>query len=87
MRITQTTQFEKDLKTQQKRGKELQKLKILIGQLLSDEPLPAQNRDHALAGLWFEWRDCHLGPDWLLIYKRSSEELILGRTVSHSDLF
>mgnify|MGYP000470472998 CR=1 FL=1 len=72
MRITQTTQFKKDLKIQQKRGKDLQKLKILIERLLSDEPLPPLNRDHALAGHWFGWRDCHLEPDRLLIYTKSS---------------
>ena len=87
MRITQTTQFKKDLKIQQKSGKNLQKLKMLIGQLLSDESLSPRNRDHALAGHWFGWRDCHLGPDWLLIYKNSSDELILGRIGTHSDLF
>jgi mRNA interferase YafQ len=87
MRVTQTTQFRKDLKMQQKRGKDLQKVKDLIALLLLDEPLPASNRDHALTGNWSGWRDCHLEPDWLLIYKRSSEELILGRTGTHSDLF
>lgn len=87
MRITQTTQFGKDLKTQQKRGKDLQKMKDLIALMLSGEPLPARNRDHALTGNWSGWRDCHLEPDWLLIYKRTSDELILGRTGTHADLF
>ncbi len=87
MRVIQTTQFRKDLKVQQKRGRDLQKVKDMIALLLSGEPLPLRNRDHALTGNWSGWRDCHLEPDWLLIYKRSPEELTLGRTGSHSDLF
>ncbi len=87
MRVTQTTQFSKDLKMQQKRGKDLQKVKDLIALLQLEEPLPLRNRDHALTGNWLGWRDCHLEPDWLLIYKRSSDELTLGRTGTHSDLF
>ena len=72
---------------QQKRGKDVQKVKDLIAHLLSEEPLPVKNRDHALTGHWAGWRDCHLEPDWLLIYKRSSDELTLGRIGTHSDLF
>lgn len=87
MRIIQTTQFRKDLKMQQKRGKDLRLVKDLIALWLSEQPLPARNRDHALTGHWFGWRDCHLEPDRLLIYKISSDELVLGRTGTHSDLF
>ena len=87
MRIFQTTQFRKDLKVQKKRGKDLQKVKDLIALVLSEEPLPVRNRDHALTGNWSGWRDCHLEPDLLLSYKRSSDELTLGRTGIHSDLF
>lgn len=87
MRITQTTQFKKDLKMQEKRGKDLGKMKDLVGLLLLEEPLPARHRDHALTGDWRGWRDCHLEPDWLLIYQRSADELTLGRTGTHSDLF
>ena len=87
MRVTQTTQFRKDLKMQQKRGKDLQKVKDFITHYLSEDSLPVNNRDHALTGNWSGWRDCHLEPDWLLIYKRSSDELTLGRTGTHYDLF
>ena len=87
MRVTQTTQFRKDLKVQKKPGKDLQKVKDLIALLLSEEPLPVSSRDHALTGNGSGWRDCHLEPDGLLIYKRSSDELTLGRTGTHSDLF
>lgn len=87
MKITQTTQFKKDVRKQRKRGKDLQRLKDVVERLIALEALPAKNRDHALAGDWAGWRDCHLEPDWLLIYKISPEELILGRTGSHADLF
>ena len=87
MTITQTTQFKKDIKRQKKRGNNLQKLKDVIDILIRSEPLPPKNRDHALTGNWVGWRDCHLEPDWLLIYKVAPEELLLGRTGSHSDLF
>ena len=87
MKITQTTQFKKDVKKQQKRGKDLQRLKDVVGCLILLDVLPAKNRDHALAGDWAGWRDCHLEPDWLLIYKISPGEVILGRTGSHADLF
>lgn len=87
MRITQTTQFKKDIKKQTKRGKDLQKLKEVIELLAVGETLPEKNRDHSLTGDWIGWRDCHLEPDWLLIYKISPDELILGRTGTHSDLF
>lgn len=87
MKVTQTSQFKKDVKRQEKRGKDLQKLKDVIGMLLSGEALPPKNRDHALGGNWAGWRDCHLEPDWLIIYKLSADELMLGRTGTHSDLF
>lgn len=87
MKLTQTTQFRKDLKRRQKRAKDLQKLKDVIDILIRSEPLPPKNRDHALPGDWIGWRDCHLEPDWLLIYKLTPDELLLGRTGSHSDLF
>lgn len=87
MNFNQTTQFKKDIKKQKKRGKDLQKLKEIIDILVSSKPLPEKHRDHALSGNWSGWRDCHIEPDWLLIYKISIEELTLGRTGTHSDLF
>lgn len=87
MKLTQTTRFKKDVKRQKDRGKELGKLKGVIGLLVAGEPLPEHLHDHALTGNWKGWRNCHIEPDWLLIYKRLPEELILGRTGTHSDLF
>jgi mRNA interferase YafQ len=87
MKITQTNQFKKDIKRQQKRGKNLQKLKDVIVLLVAKKLLPEKNRDHPLTGDWIGWRDCHVEPDWVLIYKISPEELLLGRTGTHADLF
>jgi mRNA interferase YafQ len=87
MKLSQTAQFKKDLKKQQKRGKELAKLKAVIDLLVVGEVLPERFRDHHLTGNWRGWRDLHVEPDWLLIYKVMPDELILGRTGSHSDLF
>ena len=87
MKVSQTTQFKKDVQRQQKRGKDLTKLREVIDLHVSSEPLPPKNRDHALAGNWAGWRDCHVEPDWVLIYKLAPDELTLGRTGSHSDLF
>ena len=87
MRISQTSQFKRDIKQQAKRGKDLQKLKHVIEGLLAGQPLPPKNRDHALSGVWVGWRDCHVEPNSLLIYKISPTELVLGRTGTHSDLF
>jgi mRNA interferase YafQ len=87
MKVTQTIQFRKDVRKQQKRGKDLGKLMEIVDLLISGGPIPEKFRDHALTGNWKNWRDCHIEPDWLLIYKPLSDELILGRTGSHSDLF
>ena len=87
MKVTQTTQFRKDVKRQIKRGKAPDKLTAAIELLIAGEELPEKLRDHALIGEWNGWRDCHVDPDWLLISKRLIEELVLGRTGSHADLF
>ncbi|HQZ29058.1 MAG TPA: type II toxin-antitoxin system YafQ family toxin [Verrucomicrobiales bacterium] len=87
MKVTQTTQFRKDVKRQIKRGKAPDKLTAAIELLIAGEELPEKLRDHALIGEWNGWRDCHVDSDWLLIYKRLIEELVLGRTGSHADLF
>ena len=87
MKVTQTTQFRKDAKRSGRRGKDLSKLVSLVKLLLAGVALPDRCRDHALGGDWKGWRDCHIEPDWLLIYKVQHDELILGRTGSHADLF
>lgn len=87
MKLSQTSQFKKDVKRQAKKGKDLRKLSKLIQLLISDIPLAPQFRDHALIGRWKNRRDCHIEPDWILIYMKTDEELRLERTGSHSDLF
>jgi mRNA interferase YafQ len=82
-----TRQFEKDVKLMARRGKNLNKLKILIRSLVEGEPLDPIHRDHKLIGNWQGRRECHVESDWLLIYKIVKDALIFERTGTHSDLF
>jgi mRNA interferase YafQ len=79
--------FKKDIKRLQKRGKDMKKLKTVIEKLVENEKLEPKYKDHALTGNWSGFRDCHIEPDWLLIYKISENHLFLARSGSHSDLF
>ena len=79
--------FEKDVKLLKKRGKDLTKLKYIMELLVEEKSLPIKNRDHALIGNYKGRRECHIEPDWLLIYKIDKEVIIFERTGSHSDLF
>ncbi len=87
--IRPTTKFQKDLKRIKKRGFDISLLTAILKKLASGEPLPEKNRDHPLCGGYAGCRECHITPDWLLIYEVSGEELILylTRTGTHSDLF
>ena len=87
MNVAQTKQFKKDVKRMRKRGKDLEKVKDVIDLLVAEEPLLPKNRDHKLGGNWIGRRDCHIEPDWILIYKLTEDELLLERTGTHSDLF
>ena len=87
MNVAQTKQFKKDVKRMRKRGKDLEKIKAVIDLLVAGEPLPPKNRDHKLGGDWIGRRDCHVEPDWILIFKLTEDELLLERTGTHSDLF
>ncbi len=80
-------QFLRDVKLAQKRGWDLSKLRDVIELLMAGTPLPARYKDHPLSGDWKHFRDCHVGPDWVLIYKLAGDELHLVRTGTHSDLF
>jgi mRNA interferase YafQ len=71
----------------ERRGYEMQKLSVIIAALLKDEPLDPRCKDHPLKGNYAGTRECHLEPDWLLIYKTDEEILLLMRTGSHADLF
>jgi mRNA interferase YafQ len=75
------------VKLAEKRGKDMAKLRELIELLAAGSPLPARYKDHSLGGEWRHFRDCHIEPDWLLIYKIDGDDLYLVRTGTHSDLF
>lgn len=87
--VVETTQFRRDIRKVKKRGKSLDKLKAVVTLLLHNEELPFKNHDHQLTGNWVGHRECHIEPDWLLIYRIYFAEntLELVRTGSHSDLF
>jgi mRNA interferase YafQ len=82
-----TTQFDRDIKRQEKRGKSLDKLRAIIESLRNRRPLDPKQKDHPLGGDWKGWRDCRVEPDWVLIYRKDEVNLVLGRTGAHSDLF
>ena len=84
-----TTQFRKDYKLAMKRGLRIALLEEVVERLAMGEPLPEKNRDHALTGDWVGHRECHIQPDWLLIYRIEDDVLVLtlARTGTHSDLF
>ena len=82
-----TRQFDRDVKRMQRRGKNLEKLKIIIRSLVAEEPLDPLHLDHKLIGNWQGRRECHIESDWLLIYKTEEGRVIFERTGTHSDLF
>ncbi len=82
-----TKQFERDAKRIKKRGKNLEKLKIIIRSLAAEEPIDDIHRDHKLIGNWKGRRECHIEADWLLIYLVESDRIVFERTGTHSDLF
>lgn len=89
LELVMTSQFKKDLKRINKWGKDLSLLKQVLQILCEEKELGAKFRDHALTGNYIGFRECHVQPDWLLIYAIDKEDLILtaSRTGSHSDLF
>ncbi|MDF0672995.1 MAG: type II toxin-antitoxin system YafQ family toxin [Nitrospira sp.] len=82
-----TSRFLKDLKLAKKRGYDLDKLEAIVDLLQAQQSLPPKNKDHTLTGEWNHHRECHIQPDWLLIYRIEATFLILERTGTHSDLF
>ena len=84
-----TKQFTRDIRRMESRGKDLSKLKTVIDIICDGQPLPEQYRDHSLRGDWEGYRECHIDPDWLLVYKIEEKKLILvlTRTGSHADIF
>lgn len=89
LRLVATTQFKKDYKKAKKRGCDLSELQVVLDKLCAEEQLEERYRDHALVGNYAGFRECHIRPDWLLIYAVDEGRLILtaARTGTHSDLF
>ena len=83
------TMFKKDFKKIKKRGYDISRLEKIVELLANEVPLPEQFKDHNLSGNYNGFRECHIAPDWLLIYEVNNNELVLvlSRTGSHSDLF
>ena len=87
LELRTTTAFERDLRRVNKQGKDLDKLEMVVNMLQAEEQLPARCRPHPLRGIWAGHWDCHVEPDWLLLYRVTDEALILVRTGSHAELF
>lgn len=87
--IVLSNQFKRDLKLAQKRGYNLALLDLVVTQLANREALHEKHRDHNLTGKYAGFRECHIQPDWLLVYRVDETEIILflSRTGTHSDLF
>lgn len=87
LKVKDSGQFKKDYKKCVKRGLNMNLLKAVVSTLAVPEPLDAKNRDHNLTGKCVGFRECHILPDWLLIYRYNGEYLELARTGTHADLF
>ena len=88
MRLLTTTQFKRDLRRAKRRGRDLDRLWTIVERLLSEQALDSRNRPHRLSAEWSRCWECHIEPDWLLIWDpRNGDALILVRTGSHADLF
>ena len=87
--VVLSNRFKKDLKLAAKRGLDLAELETVVNRLAAQQPLPDKNRDHTLTGDYIGFRECHIRPDWLLVYRVDGEDLVLFlfRTGSHTDLF
>ena len=85
--IWRTSQFKRDVNRMQRQGRELENLKRVLETLVKGESLATKYQDHVLVGQYKGTRECHIEPDWLLIYELAETEIVLIRTGSHSDLF
>lgn len=85
--VVRATTFRKDVKRADKRCKDMAKLRAVILLLIEGGPLDPRYRDHSLKGAWIGYRDLHIEPDWLLLYRVTAAELLLARTGTHADLF
>jgi len=79
--------FRRDVKRAEKRGKDMDKLKAVMALLAEEQSLPSRYNDHPLRGTWKGFRDLHIEPDWLLLYRIDGDEIQFARTGTHADLF
>lgn len=88
-KIVYTNRIKKDVRLMKKRGKDIRKLVTVLSLLANGNPLPVQYKDHSLSGNLRDFRECHIEPDWLLMYQIHEDMLILSATAtgSHADLF
>ncbi len=87
LKLNLTSQFKRDIKLCKKRNYNISLLNAIVDTLRIPAPLPPKNKDHSLKGIYTGRRECHISPDWLLIYKQVGNELRLDRTGTHADLF
>lgn len=87
LQLSYQSQFKRDVKKIRKQNKDVAELFAIIDVLQAGNTLPVANYDHSLGGNWKDCRECHIQPDWLLIYRIEDNELQLIRTGSHSELF
>ncbi len=89
LNIVPSNQFKKDLKLAKKRGCKIELLRNIVNTLAGGQKLDKKYRDHGLTGNYIGFRECHIEPDWLLVYRINQDELelFLFRTGTHSDLF
>lgn len=79
--------FERELEKVKKRGYDMSKIKTVMSDLINEKPLDRKHRNHRLKGNFVGYWECHVTPDWLLIYKKDDEHIYFARTGTHSDLF
>jgi mRNA interferase YafQ len=87
LELAEAKRFSKDVKRLRKRGKDMSKLLKITDALCRGEKLPESCRNHKLSGDWAHYWECHIEPDWLLVYQYDAEKLYLAATGTHSDLF
>jgi len=85
--VVYRNKFKKNIDLLIKRGKDPEKIKLVIIALVNEQPLDPKQKDHPLTGNYKGFRDCHIEPDWVMIYRIKEDKLYLERTGTHSDLF
>ena len=85
--VRRTTQFKKDVKKLLKGGSDIEKLLFVVNELAEGRELAAKHQEHSLKGTYKDKRDCHIEPDWILMYAIEDDELVLYRTGTHANLF